>query len=164
MCIRDRFRGDRVGMFKMGLGMWLYDILSLFQAPELHERLGSIATMKRVPSLKKLGLKGSYVYSDAYMDDDRLVIETLRSAHRQGACTANYVLAKKANFTDGQVTSVNCVDVISGEKDGEEFEVKARHIVSTVGPWTDELGHRFFDEWQDQMRPSKGVHLSLIHI
>ncbi len=27
------FKDSRVGMFKMGLGMWLYDALSLFQAP-----------------------------------------------------------------------------------------------------------------------------------
>jgi glycerol-3-phosphate dehydrogenase len=33
------YKSSRVGMFKMGLGMWLYDLLALFQAPELHERL-----------------------------------------------------------------------------------------------------------------------------
>ena len=32
------FKSSRVGMFLMGLGMWLYDCLSLFEAPELHER------------------------------------------------------------------------------------------------------------------------------
>src|SRR3974390_1948711 len=27
------YKGGRVGMFKMGLGMWLYDALSMFEAP-----------------------------------------------------------------------------------------------------------------------------------
>jgi glycerol-3-phosphate dehydrogenase len=35
------YKGGRVGMFKMGLGMWLYDALSMFEAPELNERLSA---------------------------------------------------------------------------------------------------------------------------
>src|SRR3989338_6519103 len=32
------YEESRVGMFKMGLGMWIYDALSLFEMPELHSR------------------------------------------------------------------------------------------------------------------------------
>lgn len=35
------YKGSRVGMNKMGLGMLLYDALSLFRAPKLHERLNA---------------------------------------------------------------------------------------------------------------------------
>src|SRR6218665_2545220 len=42
------YSDSRVGMFKMGLGMWLYDALCLFQAPEMHERLNAEQTMERM--------------------------------------------------------------------------------------------------------------------
>ena len=77
-------------MGMMGIGMWLYDGLSLFEAPEGHERLDAAESVERSPGLRREGLVGSYVYSDAYMDDDRLVIETLRSANEGDFACANY--------------------------------------------------------------------------
>jgi glycerol-3-phosphate dehydrogenase len=65
------YKGGRVGMFKLGLGMWLYDALSTFEAPQMHERLSSAEVLARAPLLASKDLLGGYVYSDAYMDDDR---------------------------------------------------------------------------------------------
>ena len=87
------YKGQRVGMFKMGLGMWLYDILSLFDAPEMHKKLSPRNVAKEVFGIKTKDLAGAYEYSDAYMDDDRLVHETLRSANESGAVSASYVKA-----------------------------------------------------------------------
>ncbi len=151
------YEGDRVGMFKMGLGMWLYDILSLFEAPQMHEKLNVKESLKRIPVLKNLGLKGSYEYSDAYMDDDRLVLATLRSANELGAQSANYVSATGAELKDGKLNKIKCRDELTGE----EFELKGQHFVSTVGAWTDRLGSQILDDWSSIMRPSKGIHLTL---
>lgn len=87
------YKGDRVGMFKLGLGMWLYDLLALLHAPKFHEKLNAPSALQHVPSLQENNLQGAYLYSDAYMDDDRLVIETMRSADRFGAVAVNYVKA-----------------------------------------------------------------------
>ena len=62
----------------------------------MHERLNDIESLARMPALRADGLRGSYVYSDAYMDDDRLVLETLRSANENGAICANFVKATGA--------------------------------------------------------------------
>jgi len=151
------YQSGRVGMFKMGLGMWLYDALALFQAPEMHERLNIHETLARFPDLQSKGLLGSYVYSDAYMDDDRLTIETLRSAARSGACCANYVQALSADFSQNKkVKSIIVQDQISQKK----FQIQGRHFVSTVGPWSDILGAQFFQNWKGMLRPTKGVHLT----
>lgn len=151
------YEGGRVGMFKMGLGMWLYDALSLFDAPELHERLTPEATETRQPLLQAKKLLGSYIYSDAYMDDDRLVIETLRSANCKNFACANYVKATGANFDqDQQLTSIKCID----QKSKKEFTIRGRHFLSTVGPWTDQLGSSILKEWKNVLRPTKGVHLT----
>lgn len=155
------YNDSRVGMFKMGLGMWLYDALSLFNAPELHERLDRNETMGRIPVLKSNGLAGSYVYSDAYMDDDRLVIETLRAANELGACAVNYTEVQAGHFSveDGRrkLDSLSCVDKLTGRS----FTLRAKHFVGSVGPWTDRLGKDLFSDWKKWLRPSKGIHLTL---
>ena len=46
------YQGGRVGMTKMGLGMWLYDALSLFEAPEMHERLNHDESLVRQPLMQ----------------------------------------------------------------------------------------------------------------
>jgi glycerol-3-phosphate dehydrogenase len=151
------YENSRVGMFKMGLGMWLYDALSLFQAPELHERLNGEESLKRMPTLQPHQLKGSYVYSDAYMDDDRLVHETLRSANELGALAANFVKATGAGFSSaGKIESVDCEDQLTQKK----FKIRAKHVVSCVGPWTDDLGPKLLKDWKSILRATKGVHLT----
>lgn len=152
------YSNSRVGMFKMGLGMWLYDALSLFQAPEMHERLNSKATVERMSAIQSKDLEGSFIYSDAYMDDDRLVHETMRSANENGAVCVNYVKAIGANQNqDGKVVSVRCHDL----HQDSEFVIHAQHVISCVGPWTDELGEALFDKWKKILRPTKGIHLTL---
>ncbi len=158
------FRGDRIGMTKMGLGMWLYDALSLFEAPQMHERLNPQQTLSRLPILRDQGLMGSYVYSDAYMDDDRLVHETLRSASAWGAQCMNYVRASGLEIVPNESNShaqqhkwVRVCD----EETGQSWKIRARHVVSTVGPWTDQIGKLFFSHWKPLLKPSKGVHFTL---
>lgn len=151
------YEESRVGMFKMGMGMWLYDALSLFQAPELHERLNAKESLSRMPAIRSKNLLGSYIYSDAYMDDDRLVHETMRSANENGALCVNYVKATGAQFSSGKVSAVLCEDQITKEK----FAIKAKHVISSVGPWTDELGQTLLKEWKKILRPTKGIHLTL---
>jgi glycerol-3-phosphate dehydrogenase len=151
------YKDSRVGMGLMGLGMWLYDALALFQAPEMHERLNAEESVDRMPAIRPDDLKGSYVYSDAYMDDDRLVLETLRSANEMGAVCANYVQATGATFIDGKISAVHCTDTVSGEK----IQIRARHVISSVGPWTDDLGSSLLKDWKNILRPTKGIHITL---
>lgn len=151
------YKNSRVGMFKMGLGMWLYDALSLFQAPKLHERWGKKETLFHVPMLNNNDLCGSYVYSDAYMDDDRLVIETLRSANELGACCTNYVKVISSEMKEGRLVGLNLKDQINNEL----FTLKAHHFISTAGPWSDQLAQTLLKKWQSRLRPSKGIHITL---
>jgi glycerol-3-phosphate dehydrogenase len=152
------YEESRVGMLKMGLGMWAYDALALFQAPELHERLNAKNTMVRMPSLRAEKLLGSYIYSDGYMDDDRLVHETLRAAAHHQACCANYIQAIGAQKNqDGKVEAVLVKDKIQNK----EFKIRAKHIVSCVGPWTDDLCSHLVHEWKKVLRPTKGIHVTL---
>src|SRR5690606_1470561 len=103
---------------------------------------------------KSSGLMGSYAYYDAYMDDDRLVLETLRSAHAMGAQCANYFEAQSPVWTGEKITGLRLKD----QKSGRVFEACGRHILSCVGPWTDEVGEKMLPQWKKVLRPTKGIH------
>jgi glycerol-3-phosphate dehydrogenase len=151
------FENSRVGPFLMGLGMMLYDVLALFQTPEIHEKLDKRETLNRMPIVRGIDLVGSFIYSDAYMDDDRLVHETLRSANDFGTCAVNYVEAVKSNFEKEKIKSITVKDKLTNET----FLIQADHVISTVGPWTDLVGSKLVNDWKKMLRPTKGVHITL---
>ena len=152
------YKDSRVGMFKMGLGMWLYDLLAAFNAPQMHERLNKEETLERLKLLNTDGLVGSYVYSDAYMDDDLLTVETLRNAYAQGADLVSYIKVTKAEFNShGKVKSLKAIC----QETGAGVRVKGKHFVSAVGPWTDIFGKEVLEDWRDRLRPTKGIHFTL---
>jgi len=150
------YKTGRVPAWKMGLGMMAYDALSLFEAPELHQFYDPAELKNELPLIQSKDLSGGFSYSDAYMDDDRLVLETLRSARSHGAEMANYVKAVGAVMDNGRVRGIECTDM----EGNHTFVLSARHIVSSVGPWTDRVGQTLFKDWKRMMRPSKGVHLT----
>lgn len=150
------YEGDLHGKWIMGLGLWLYDVLALFRAPEFHQNLSKKRLLQIIPFLNPEGLKGGFKYYDASMWDDVLAIETLRSASRLGAAIANYceAIAPIKNAHD-QVRGYRVRD----SESGQEIEVRARRVVVCGGPWTDILGMQAASDWKNWLTPSKGVHL-----
>jgi glycerol-3-phosphate dehydrogenase len=152
------YKSGRVPVWKLGLGMWVYDALSMFEAPELNQYMNAEELAYDYPALQTQDLKGGFVYYDAYMDDDRLVHETLRSAVKMGVTAANYARAVDVEMGEGHIKSLICRDQITGKP----FHLRAKHFVSTVGPWTDKLGQTLFKNWKNRLRPTKGVHLTFL--
>ncbi|RYZ84569.1 MAG: FAD-dependent oxidoreductase, partial [Proteobacteria bacterium] len=52
--------------------------------------------------------------------------------------------------------SVECED----QRTANRFKIRAKHVVSCVGPWTDELGPKILKDWNNILRPTKGIHLT----
>ena len=93
-------------------------------------------------------------YYDASMHSpERLALDVLHDAERAGARAANYVAA-----VDVSDTGVRLRDEVTGEA----FDVAARLIINTSGPWTDltnaALGHP-----TRYMGGTKGSHIVLDH-
>ena len=153
------YEDSRVGFFKLGLGMWLYDLLSLFDAPEPHQRWSKSESQDLMPFLRSSGLKGCYSYYDAYMDDDRLVLEVLRSAKKiapQRFSVCSKVKASKGIELGAEgITRVHVTDT----KSNQSFWIKAKQVVASVGPWSDQLGFECIPNWSQILRPTKGVHI-----
>ena len=150
------YKKSRVGMLKMGLGMFLYDLLSLFEPPNFLNAYLPEA-LDRLPMLDEKDLKGAYVYSDGYMDDDRLVIESLRSANEMSALCANYVKVTKGEWQNEKLSSLICHDEIANKN----FTIRGKHFIGGLGPWTDIFAHNVLHKWKDILRPTKGVHLTV---
>lgn len=148
------YKSSRVGLLKMELGMILYDLLSLFEAPKLHELFLKKGTQNAEPLLQPDNLVGSVVYSDAFMEDDRLVIETLRSAHSLGAQCVNYTSVDSVQETAHGIQT-QITDKIKNQK----YTIDAKHVVCALGPWTDISGQKLLKDWKPVLRPTKGVHL-----
>lgn len=150
------YKSSRVGYWKMLAGMWLYDLLALFETPQVHESLDANETLERVPSLEGRELVGAMEYSDAYTDDDRLVLETLRDANRKGAVITSYTEVSGVDKEGDEILGLRVRDM----KSGEEFKITGDQFVSGVGPWTDIFGKGIDSNWKNRMRPTKGVHLT----
>jgi len=151
------YKGDRRGKFWIGMGMWLYDVLSLFQAQKFHRALSRREMLKRVPFLKKEGLKGGFRFFDASMWDDMLTVETLRSAQSMGVAIANYVEASQPIWKESQIVGFNVID--REEKEPHPIEVRAKRVIVCTGPWTDLIGDKLSRSWRPWLKPSQGIHL-----
>ncbi len=150
------YQRSRHPMWKLSLGMWLYDVLSLFDAPETHERLSASEAIRLHPYLQTSGLKGGFSYYDAYTDDDRLVLETLRSAASASAHILNYCRCEPSLIRDEQgLMQASLFD----EMGNKSYRVRARHVISSLGPWTDQFAAESHKDWTDVLRPTKGIHL-----
>lgn len=149
---------DPRGRFVLSLGLWLYDLLSLFRAPGMHRRLSKKAMLRDLPGLKSEGLKGGFRYYDASMWDDVLTVYTARSASMMGVAVANYVEAIEPIGPPDRWIGFRARDTSVLGK-GEEFDIRAGQIVVCAGPWLDEFGGRMVEGWRRWLQPSKGVHL-----
>ncbi len=154
------YKGDIHGRWILSLGLWLYDLLSLFRAPGFHKGLSQKALLEKIPFLKSEGLQGGFEYYDASMWDEGLVIETLRAASRAGCAIANQVEALEPLWDDSKKVCCGFRVQDRGKfKNQGKIELRAKKVIVCAGPWTDQLGLRISSEWKNWLNPSKGVHL-----
>ena len=138
----------------LGLGLWLYDALSLFRTPFFHGT-HSVEQMQRLfPKLKTKGLQGGQYYADAMMLDDELVLESIYDAFRRGASALSYVKATRIE-KQGDGYLVELEDSLQKSK---PFQVRAKEVISCVGPWTEEFGKAVGQSSEKKLKPSKGIH------
>lgn len=128
------YRGDRHGLRTIQLGMWLYDLLSLFRN-QRHHMLSAKAAVELEPGLRSDGLRAAALYYDAQMDDARLCLANVTSAVQHGATVANYVRVVNFHKQAGRL----CGAAVRDEQTGAEFEVRAKVIINATGPWLDDV-------------------------
>lgn len=92
--------------------------------------------LRWVPELEARDLTGAAIFYDGQMyNSERLLFACLKSAVRKGAVVANYVEATGFLVHRDRITGVVAKDVLTGE----EFDIRARTVVNTAGPWVDQV-------------------------
>src|SRR4029453_14781054 len=130
------------------LGLFLYDHL------DWHMTLPKSIAVDLPHSKFGTGLKPSFqkgfVYSDAWVDDARLVIANLKSARQMGArIFARHRCVSARRSEDGKLWNIE----LAGP-DGAQVKLQARGLVNATGPWV----KRFLDE-QTHIKTNKRVRL-----
>ncbi|MEO8228053.1 MAG: glycerol-3-phosphate dehydrogenase, partial [Gemmatimonadota bacterium] len=148
-------RGDRVPLWQLAAGVWLYDLLALFRKVRRHRVLGKRAMLEAEPMLRERGLAGGARYADAQCDDARLTIATARSAAHHGAMVANYMAVRGLRVQDGRIDGAALEDRLTGEQGA----VRASLVVNASGPWVDRVRRLEDPNAAPMLRPTRGVHL-----
>lgn len=149
------YAGDKRPLWMMHVGVWLYDQLSGPFRIGQHRRLSGEEVLGIARGIEQKGLKGAVEYYDAQMDDTRLVIENVLMAKSLGACVINHMKVIGLIKEDGRVRGVKAIDQI----DGKGYDIKAKVVLSTTGPWADEIQAMDNVICPHRLRKTKGVHL-----
>ncbi len=135
------YRGDPYSPFKIRLGLTIYDLLGNLGRGDLHRMLSPADTLRRVPRLKREGLRAGAVYYDSETDDARLTLEYALDASDHGAVVANYTEVRALSVSPGEaaraphVVTAEAVDATTGRA----HEISARFWVNATGPWVDHV-------------------------
>jgi glycerol-3-phosphate dehydrogenase len=143
------YRGSGWPLWKMRIGVKLYDLLCGGQNLGPSAGLGREQTRALLPGLLEDSLTGAVRYFDGLTNDARLVLDSLRSAARHGAIVLNY--ARLAEATSGPGGWTCRVDDLEA---GRSLRVECRSVVNATGPWSAGLPHS-----RIRLRLTKGIHL-----
>lgn len=151
------YEGARVPRWKLGAGLFLYDLLALFRNVAPHRRLDPDDVMAREPRLRSSELTGGASYYDAATDDARLTLATALGARERGAVVANHAGVRRLVVLRGRTDGAIITDAITGA----ETSIRARVVVNAAGPWSDEIRRLDEPAAGAAVRGTKGVHITL---
>ncbi len=150
------YRGDRVGMLRLGAALWLYDGLAIFRNVGMHRHLSAERVRLIEPGLRTMQLRGGMLYYDCWTDDARLTLENILSAHAEGAVVCNHMAVRGFGYhSGGRLEKTELEDQFSGER----ISVSARIVVNATGPWVDRIRELDDPQARPLLRPTKGVHV-----
>jgi len=159
-----RYKGDPYPLAGIQLAARYYNHLSKSDEIEKSKLLRDVNEIHSlVGPILSDGLKGCVILWDSTVDDSRLTLATLKDAHVHGGVVANYVQFEdyvSQPDSTSQMFRLKAKDSITGET----FEIASRKIVSTTGPWTDQLWKKdpSYDETSRLVsKKAQGIHLIL---
>src|SRR5262245_1785425 len=142
------------GVYKLRVGLSLFDKLAAVPASERHRILSRNEVRAAEPHVAAERLQGAAVYPEYVTDDARLVLDTLKSAHAAGAVAVNYARVEAL----GPAEDVRRVEVRDVEG-GATLVARARVVVNAAGPWVDAI--RGMEERAERalLHLTRGIHL-----
>jgi glycerol-3-phosphate dehydrogenase len=154
------YRTSRFPLWMVNLGVTVYDALALFRNYENHRRLSRAKLLAEMPALNELSLSGGVAYYDYRTDDARLTLENAIDAREHGAAILTRATVTAPMMTSKSGTRKIAGVVVRDEIGRETFEIPAKRVISTTGPWTDATV-KLLGAYSPRpmLRPTKGVHI-----
>ena len=149
------YEHSRVGLAKLRVGMWLYDLLSWDKSLPRHRFLSAPDAKAAEPLLNGDGLKGAFIYYDGHVPmPERLCLEAVLQAAEHGAVIANHARAVGLAHNGG-IFTVTAKDELTGRT----YKVRTRTVINASGPWADEVNAKLIGPTKPGLRRTKGIHL-----
>ncbi len=144
--------------FLYTVGLKFYDLLAGRLSMGKSRFISRDETIRKLPTVKKEGLRGGVLYHDGQFDDARFALTLAQTCHEKGGLPLNYFrVTSLLKDEGGSVTGVEAADLISGEK----HTLQARVVVNATGVFVDDILKMDDPQGRDTVRPSQGVHIVL---
>ncbi len=138
------------GRFAMTVILAIYDFLASIRD---HRYCNNDQLLKQFPGLDQTNLKGASYYTDAMVDDSRLVMRVLQDSIEDGAHALNYTKVKNLTIENDKVCGVTVEDT----DNDSVIELRAAAVINATGAWADRLRNEVNSE--KRIRPLRGSHI-----
>ena len=138
------------GRLAMSFILMIYDFIAGITDHSYHNNK---ALLERFPGLDVRCLKGASAYTDAMVDDSRLVLRVLQESIADGACALNYTKVDRLLIEHEQVVGA----VLDDPQSDCTIELRAPVVINATGAWADRLRNQINPE--KRVRPLRGSHL-----
>jgi glycerol-3-phosphate dehydrogenase len=145
---------SRTPRWLLALGLMGYEVLALGRNHGHFRLLSPRRLAELEPELDPRDSQGGVSYSDCAALDFRLVIETLKSAERDGAHLLNYAALEDLAPTEGGFEAM-LVDTLSGER----HRARCLCVINAAGPWADDVQSRLGAAQRFGIKLAIGIHL-----
>ena len=148
------------GRWAMAVILTIYDFIAGIRDHRYfnNRRLGA-----KFSGLQQQHLNGAAAYSDAMVDDSRLVLRVLQESIDAGGAAINYTRVKQLvlDQDQAQVEGVILCDPDNPDSNGHEsnlsLQLRAPVVINATGAWADRLRNQVNPE--KRIRPLRGSHL-----
>ncbi|MBW2273405.1 MAG: glycerol-3-phosphate dehydrogenase/oxidase [Deltaproteobacteria bacterium] len=150
------YAGSKFPLWQVRAAMLAYSMLANFRPSARTRMLGSQEILRRVPGLRDAGLRGAGFYTDAQVDDVRLVLESLKSARRLGGEAVNHAeVYELTRGRDGRLSGARVRDNLTRRS----YVLNAGVVVNAAGPAVERVRGLDRPVERPELRPAKGIHL-----
>lgn len=141
----------------IGTGLVLYDTIGGGRSVPRHRHLSRNRALREAPALSGDDVVGAVQFYDAAEDDARMAMVVARTATAHGALIATRTRVIELCRVGDRITGA----IVRDEQGGATLTVPARSVALATGAWTDVVRASSGARFESQMRPSKGIHITV---